>query len=743
MMKKILIVDDNSTNLYLLKSLLEGEGFDVIAAENGQAALDSAHADPPDLIVSDILMPVMDGYLFCRQCKEDERLRQIPFVFYTATYTEPKDEKFALSLGADRFVLKPQEPETMIRILQEVWEERSAAGPAAPKPFGEEMEFFRQYNEVLFRKLEKKMLDLETANQKLKCLEEQYRLSFENVTDIIWTIDADLNVRKMSPSVERMLGYRPQDFIDRSVSDLVKIVAPESMERAMAEISSVLNGQTIPTSVYSLVARDGAVKQGEISGAPILRNGDIVGMVSVVRDITQRNQAEEKLKESEKKYRELYDFLPIPVYEMDFEANITSANRAVYEAFRGTEDDLQKGFKAWQLLSPEEVDKSARNIQRLLKGEQIGGTEYTLRRLDGSVFPAIVISDVICHDGKPVGLRGAIVDITERKQVEEELRESEHRYRLLVENANEAIMVIQDGIVRFVNGKTLESYGYSEQEFLSIPIFELIHPDDRERVSERYLQKIHGDTDPTRHTLRTLHKSGRIIWITISSVLIEWEGRPATLNLIVDMTEQKQAEEALLNTTERLRRSLAGTVQAISMAVETRDPYTAGHQRRAADLARTIAMEMGLPADRIDFVRISTSIHDIGKISVPAEILSKPTKLREIEFSMIKVHPQAAYDILKDIDFPWPVAEVILQHHERMDGSGYPKGLKGEAILLEARIVSVADVVEAIASHRPYRAALGVEAALEEISKNRGILYDPVVVDACLELFHEKGYNFH
>ena len=163
------------------------------------------------------------------------------------------------------------------------------------KPLGEEMEFFRQHNEILFRKLEKKMLDLETANRKLKCLEEQYRLSFENVTDVIWTIDTDFIVRKMSPSVEKMLGYKPQDFIGRSVSDLVKIFAPESMERAMAEMRMVLSGQTIPASVYSLVAKDGTVTYGEISGSPSLRDGKIVGIVSVIRDITQRKQAEEEL----------------------------------------------------------------------------------------------------------------------------------------------------------------------------------------------------------------------------------------------------------------------------------------------------------------------------------------------------------------------------------------------------------------------------------------------------------------
>jgi HD-GYP domain-containing protein (c-di-GMP phosphodiesterase class II) len=175
--------------------------------------------------------------------------------------------------------------------------------------------------------------------------------------------------------------------------------------------------------------------------------------------------------------------------------------------------------------------------------------------------------------------------------------------------------------------------------------------------------------------------------------------------------------------------------------VETRDPYTAGHQRRVADLARTIATEMNLHDDQIDGIRMAATIHDLGKISVPAEILSKPTKLTNIEFNPIKTHSQSGYNILKDIDFPWPVARTVLEHHERMNGSGYPDGLTGDNILMESRILAVADVVESMASHRPYRSALGIDAALNEISKNKGILYDPEVSDACLRLFHEKDYK--
>ena len=192
----------------------------------------------------------------------------------------------------------------------------------------------------------------------------------------------------------------------------------------------------------------------------------------------------------------------------------------------------------------------------------------------------------------------------------------------------------------------------------------------------------------------------------------------------------------------QLQDSLEGTVRAIASMVEMRDPYTAGHQAKVADLAVAIARQMELPDEQVHAIHLAGLVHDLGKIQVPAEILSKPGKLTDIEFSLIKVHPQAGYDILKGIDFPWPIAQMVLQHHERLDGTGYPQGLKGDAILLEARILAVADVVEAISAHRPYRAGLGIEVALGEIAKNRGKYYDPQVVDVCLALFREQHYSF-
>jgi putative nucleotidyltransferase with HDIG domain/PAS domain S-box-containing protein len=213
------------------------------------------------------------------------------------------------------------------------------------------------------------------------------------------------------------------------------------------------------------------------------------------------------------------------------------------------------------------------------------------------------------------------------------------------------------------------------------------------------------------------------------------------LHLVFDITEKRNTEERLKDTLAKLRTSLGGIIQVVQEIVEKRDPFTAGHQSRVSDLARSIALEMNLPEDRIDAVRMAGIIHDIGKIAVPAEILSKPGILSESEFGLIKEHSRAGYEILKKASLPWPIADIILQHHERLDGSGYPQGLKGDAIVLEARILAVADVVEAMASHRPYRPALEIDRALEEISEKSGLLYDPTASDACSRLFKEKGYR--
>jgi HD-GYP domain-containing protein (c-di-GMP phosphodiesterase class II) len=259
-----------------------------------------------------------------------------------------------------------------------------------------------------------------------------------------------------------------------------------------------------------------------------------------------------------------------------------------------------------------------------------------------------------------------------------------------------------------------------------------VHPEDRERI----LRLIDRQGFVKGHEVQQRRRDGTVIWVSLTfqavrddeGNILYYEG------MSQDITDRKLSME-------RIVRSLRATVQALAVAVETRDPYTAGHQRRVAELAGAIAAELNLVDDRINGLYMASIIHDLGKISVPAEILSMPRKLSDIEFNLVKTHARSGYEILKDIDFPWPIAEIILQHHERMNGSGYPRGLKGGELLLEAKILMVADVVESMISYRPYRPALALEEGLGEIETNRGILYDPEVVDACLRLFREKCFR--
>jgi len=273
------------------------------------------------------------------------------------------------------------------------------------------------------------------------------------------------------------------------------------------------------------------------------------------------------------------------------------------------------------------------------------------------------------------------------------------------------------------------------------PVFGRLHPDDYDHIVDSIQE--------SARTLQTFYCEFRVI-LPRQGLRWRWsQAQPERLadggtlwhGIISDITERKKTEADLNETLESLRKAVGTTIQVMVSAVEVRDPYTAGHQTRSANLAQAIATEMGLPQDIIDGIILAGSIHDIGKLSIPAEILSKPTKLSEIEFPLIKEHARRGFEILKDVESSWPLAEIVLQHHERMDGSGYPKGLKGEEIIMEARILAVADVVESMASHRPYRPALGLDAALAEIENNKGTLYDVDAVDACLRLFRDKGFQ--
>jgi len=388
------------------------------------------------------------------------------------------------------------------------------------------------------------------------------------------------------------------------------------------------------------------------------------------------------------------------------------------------------GKKLWKIDLFNEIVPDKDAFRSLYEKKYIRHEHIPLKTREGKVRDVEFVNNTHVADGREV-IQINIRDITERKRAEEEMR----RQALIYENIHDGIIVVDLwGNIISWNPAAEKMFGYDQKEVF------------RETVGVLVTKVIKGMLRDGRWTgeMNFTRKDGvdGVCETNIFPLRNEHGDMTAVFGVCRDITESKKTAESLQRSYTQLRETFIATVNALASTIETRDPHTAGHQRRVTILACAIAEEMGLTEDQFDGLRMAGLIHDLGKINVPAEILSKPGRINDIEFSLIRYHPQICHDILKTIDLPWPVAKIVLQHHERLDGSGYPQGLKGDEIMLEARILAVADVVEAMASHRPYRPALGIERAFEEITKGRGTLYDPEVVDASMRLFSEKRFRF-
>ncbi|MDP3098094.1 MAG: PAS domain S-box protein [Syntrophales bacterium] len=501
-----------------------------------------------------------------------------------------------------------------------------------------------------------------------------------------------------------------------------------------------------------LVKTDGTAFWGHLAataaqdadGAPVCR--------VVLSDITDRKQAEEALRESEEKYRWVVDNMADVITVIDMNLRFTYVSPSIMR-IRGytAEEATAQTFE--QVMTPESLQIIAKVFEEEMKLEASGTAdpgrsrilELELYRKDGSiVWMENNLSFIRDEAQKPVSIISLSRDITDRKRAEEGLRASEENYRRSLDESPLGIRTVsKEGATLYTNRATLDIFGYdSIKEWQTTHAVKRYTEQSYAEFKVRREKRRLGEDDSSEYGIDIVRKDGEVRHLQVWRKRVLWNGKEHYQVIYRDITDRKRAEEELQQTLESLRKAVGTTIQVMVSAVETRDPYTAGHQVRSANLARTMAAEMGLPQEKIDGIRIAGSIHDIGKLSIPAEILSKPTKLSEIEFSLIKEHARQGYEILRNVESPWSLAEMVYQHHERMDGSGYPRGLKGEEILIEARILAVSDVVESMASHRPYRAGLGINAALEEIEKNRGTLYDEAVADACLRLFREKGYRF-
>ncbi len=328
-------------------------------------------------------------------------------------------------------------------------------------------------------------------------------------------------------------------------------------------------------------------------------------------------------------------------------------------------------------------------------------------------------------------------ELANRKWAQEALEKSERRFRGLIERSLVGVYILQRGVFLYCNRRLEQMFGYGAGELLGVHIADVIVAED---LPELLVQVENRDSSRPPLQARGRRRDGGLIDLELAANFSEVDVDAATVGMVQDITERRRAREQIERHVAELEEAFMSTVMMATTLGEMRDPYTAGHERRVAAMAVAIGAELGFDKDRLKGLRVGALLHDIGKINIPAEILAKPGKLSEIEWKIIRQHCQSGCDVLSNIACAWPLAQMAFQHHERLDGSGYPQGLHGEEILFEARVIAVADVVEAMSSHRPYRPGRGIAAALEEIASGRGTLYDSAAVDACLKLFSEENY---
>ncbi len=463
----------------------------------------------------------------------------------------------------------------------------------------------------------------------------------------------------------------------------------------------------------------------------------------VARSI-ERKRSEEALRRSEQGLSLHIQKTPLAVIEFDTSFRVLQWNQAAEQIF-GYAAAEAIGQRA-DFLVPERCREHTGKVWGDLMANR-GGERSANENLtkDGrTIFCEWYNTPLVDGDGRVIGVASLAQDVTERVRTETALRDSEELYRRLIASIPDMIIRTDlDGKIVFANEVAARLNGDKDSGALvGLNVFNFVAPEDREKAAQAAQRMFEKKLGP-QEILLVFRDGKRIPFEIDGAILRAPHGAPyGVVYLCRDITERKRAETDLREGLTKLRSTLKASIDSLSSAIEMRDPYTAGHQERVTRLARAIAVEMGLAEERVEAIEIAGVIHDIGKLYVPAEILSKPTKLTDLEYALIKMHAQAGYTILSKIDFPWPIARIVHEHHELINGSGYPQGLSGKDILLEAKIICVADVVEAMSSHRPYRPALGIGAALDEITQKRGILFEREVVDACLRLFREKHFKF-
>jgi PAS domain S-box-containing protein len=588
------------------------------------------------------------------------------------------------------------------------------------------------------KKLADKVLEHKETLDILKESEEFNRSLLKNASHPIVVINADNSIRYVNPAFEKLTGFSAAETVGK------KPPFPYWPEENWQQYYEKYVDKNICHVEWPFRKKNGELFWVELSSVPVEQDGVVKYHISTWLDISKRKQTEEALRASDEFNNALLENAPDQIIVFNPDTSVKYVNPAFIEQNGWTWDEVIGIKSPYPWWPEEEKEKLAARFTQAM--HQDGGQgEVMSQKKNGERYWLAFKYASVKSDGLQKYLLVNSVDITEHKLAEKALRESEEHFRLLTSKSPVPTIVNSEkGEIEFVNEKFTETFGYTIKDFPTREAWwSLAYPDEQYRkevqVSWRKAREkaARENSAPDPQEYRITCKNGSVKNVEISSTGIG-NKRVVVLN---DITERRKAEEDLKRGIEKVQNALQGSIDAAAKMVEMRDPYTAGHQQKVAKLAIAIAREMNLSEEQVKYIGMGATVHDIGKIYVPAEILSRTGKLTELEFQMMRVHVQGSYDILKNIEFPWPIAEMVLQHHERMDGSGYPRGLKGNEIMPEARILALADTVEAMSAHRPYRPALGVGEALEEISKNKGKLYDADVVAACINLILEKGFR--
>lgn len=625
-------------------------------------------------------------------------------------------------------------------------------------------------------------------------LETRFRLITENIDDVFWLSTPDLSrIIYVSPAYARIFG-RSGDSLYRDPRSFLEAIHPEDRGRVRKRLAQTPHDPW--EQEYRLLSPRGDIRWIQERGFPILdERGETTYLAGVATDITRRKATETELQHSEASLAEAQRIARLGNWAWDIPSGSLTWSDEIYRIFGLQPGEVTPTYEAFlRCVHPEDRDAVVKAVECAIEKHLPYRIDHRIIRRDGGERVVLEQGEVLLDAaGQPARMIGTVQDITEQKAAERELRNVNRALHTLsrcnevLVHANDEDELLND-ICRTVieaGGYRLAWVGYAEQ--------------DRERsvrpvawsgYEDGYMQCLKvcwADTDRGRGPTGTSIRENRTVIVrdvhadpgfqpwrddavrrgyhSVIALPLRHAGQAfgclaiysreidrfddEEVYLLEEMAEDlgygiqslriKAAHE---KSVERERRLLLETIGAMALTIEKRDPYTAGHQKRVAELASAIAGELGYDEQQIEGLRLAAMVHDIGKIYVPAEILNRPGRLTLPEFEVIKTHVDVGYDILKTVDFPWPVAEIVRQHHERLDGTGYPRGLRGRNILPEARILAVADVVESIQSHRPYRPALGMEVALEEIESHKGSRYDPDVVDACLRLFQEDRFSF-